>query len=125
VVSTWANRIHLSTPLGHGKFGPGACLRQVADRAGTLSVDAEAKHPTWCTGLYCRRQGEDHAHVSTPDRVANLLIALMYAKGEPPVITLTDLTEGTEAATVLVPAEFAGNLAQAVRLTGLRATAAS
>lgn len=137
VTSTWANRVYLTATVEPDESGeaapssrPGrgavATGPQVVMRGRVKPIHHPARtHPAWCTGLGCREPGRDSAHVGVPDRVANLMVTLMHAEGEPPVVTLTDLADDdAERATVVVPATFAGSLAQAVRLTGLRAVTA-
>ena len=144
VISTWANRVHLPVPAGSKDFErifnalpPGGVViatepvilarpGEKAERhdAGTRVVRRFDGHPSWCTGSYCREPGAEASHVSAPDRVANVMVTLMYLEGEPPVVTLTDLANEDAESTIVVPAAFAGSLAQSVRLTGLRATTA-
>jgi hypothetical protein len=136
VISTWANRIHLPTARPWRTAAPPtnpsprrgrtvvlpSGAKSIQYPPGTFPVGTDTVHPAWCVGLSCREPDGDRTHIGTPDRVANLLVTLMHMEGEPPVVTVSDLTHATtKTTTIVVPVEFAASLAQAVRLTGLRA----
>jgi hypothetical protein len=145
VLGTWSNRVH-AAPLRVvdpeevdviNRLEPGQSVitgvplvvvkangEQTYHRSGIRVVRA-AGHPWWCVMGSCRGAGAyGGRHIGEPDQVAHVWITLMQAEGEQPMIALTDLSvEAHQAATVTVPAAFAGRLGRALQVIDQRLTA--
>ncbi|WP_345624982.1 hypothetical protein [Rugosimonospora acidiphila] len=139
VLSLWATQGYVAVTsaleagaAGDGVFGGrvpasaiGTTAPATAARRGNLTSApcrsesiARGGHPSWCAGPpYCTvEQGLSHA--SAPERMGDMVLMLMAADGDGPMISVID-----DAGSLILPVDTADELGHAIHELSLKAAA--